>query len=201
MIQNPPTTSLLSANGPSLTNDVPSRTRTHAASNSLPSGAPRRRTPRLASSAENLPISANRSGSGSAPTGLMNSSMNSMASLPSLHTSVERDRPESTRPAGRCRSGCGSFDWRAGGSGDVPGLPHDSGARGGERHLGERTVRVRSEEATRSGPAPRPARGRKTEESEMKTHRIVSRDEWLVARRQHLAKEKELTRQRDELAR
>src|SRR5262249_35162084 len=35
----------------------------------------------------------------------------------------------------------------------------------------------------------------------MKTHRIVSRDEWLVARRQHLAKEKELTRQRDELAR
>jgi predicted dithiol-disulfide oxidoreductase (DUF899 family) len=35
----------------------------------------------------------------------------------------------------------------------------------------------------------------------MNAHRIVSRDEWLVARRQHLAQEKELTRRRDELAR
>src|SRR5262245_37731730 len=35
----------------------------------------------------------------------------------------------------------------------------------------------------------------------MKTHRIVSRDEWLVARARHLANEKELTRHRDELAR
>jgi predicted dithiol-disulfide oxidoreductase (DUF899 family) len=32
-------------------------------------------------------------------------------------------------------------------------------------------------------------------------HNIVSREEWLVARKAHLAKEKELTRQRDELSR
>ena len=31
-------------------------------------------------------------------------------------------------------------------------------------------------------------------------HRIVSRDEWLVARKELLAKEKELTRLRDQLA-
>ena len=35
----------------------------------------------------------------------------------------------------------------------------------------------------------------------MKTHRTVSRDEWRAARVRHLAKEQELTRQRDELAR
>ena len=35
----------------------------------------------------------------------------------------------------------------------------------------------------------------------METNRIVSRDEWLVARKQHLAKEKELTCLRDELSR
>ena len=35
----------------------------------------------------------------------------------------------------------------------------------------------------------------------MKTRRIVSRDEWLVARKLHLAKEKEITRLRDELSR
>src|SRR5262245_8911098 len=35
----------------------------------------------------------------------------------------------------------------------------------------------------------------------MKVNRIVSREEWLAARKQHLVKEKELTRQRDELAR
>src|SRR5262249_50689572 len=32
-------------------------------------------------------------------------------------------------------------------------------------------------------------------------HRIVSRDEWIAARKQHLSKEKELTRLRDELSR
>ena len=31
--------------------------------------------------------------------------------------------------------------------------------------------------------------------------KIVSRDEWLVARKRHLSKEKELTRLRDELSR
>ena len=31
-------------------------------------------------------------------------------------------------------------------------------------------------------------------------HRIVSRDEWLAARKAHLAKEKELTRLRDQLS-
>jgi len=35
----------------------------------------------------------------------------------------------------------------------------------------------------------------------MKPNRIVTRDEWLVARGQHLAREKELTRLRDDLAR
>jgi predicted dithiol-disulfide oxidoreductase (DUF899 family) len=35
----------------------------------------------------------------------------------------------------------------------------------------------------------------------MTTHRIVSREEWLAARLQHLAREKELTRARDELSR
>jgi len=35
----------------------------------------------------------------------------------------------------------------------------------------------------------------------MTKHRIVSQEEWTQARRAHLAKEKQLTRQRDELAR
>ena len=35
----------------------------------------------------------------------------------------------------------------------------------------------------------------------MSTHQIVSREQWIEARRAHLAKEKQLTRQRDELAR
>ncbi len=35
----------------------------------------------------------------------------------------------------------------------------------------------------------------------MTAHRVVSREEWIAARRQHLAREKELTRLRDELSR
>ncbi|MBI2494481.1 MAG: DUF899 domain-containing protein, partial [Candidatus Rokubacteria bacterium] len=35
----------------------------------------------------------------------------------------------------------------------------------------------------------------------MTTHRVVSREEWIGARRQHLAREKELTRLRDQLSR
>jgi predicted dithiol-disulfide oxidoreductase (DUF899 family) len=35
----------------------------------------------------------------------------------------------------------------------------------------------------------------------MENHKVVSRDEWLVARKQHLSKEKEFTRLRDELSR
>jgi predicted dithiol-disulfide oxidoreductase (DUF899 family) len=35
----------------------------------------------------------------------------------------------------------------------------------------------------------------------MTTHQVVSREQWIEARRAHLAKEKQLTRQRDELAR
>ncbi|MGE0820962.1 MAG: DUF899 domain-containing protein [Candidatus Binatia bacterium] len=35
----------------------------------------------------------------------------------------------------------------------------------------------------------------------MENHKVVSRDEWIVARQQHLAKEKEFTRLRDELSR
>ncbi len=34
----------------------------------------------------------------------------------------------------------------------------------------------------------------------MQTHKVVSRDEWLVARKAHLAKEKEFTRLRDQLS-
>jgi predicted dithiol-disulfide oxidoreductase (DUF899 family) len=35
----------------------------------------------------------------------------------------------------------------------------------------------------------------------MTPHRVVSREEWIAARRQHLAREKEFTRLRDELSR
>ena len=35
----------------------------------------------------------------------------------------------------------------------------------------------------------------------MQPHKLVSRDQWLAARKAHLAKEKELTRARDELSR
>lgn len=35
----------------------------------------------------------------------------------------------------------------------------------------------------------------------MTTHRVVSREEWIEARRQHLAREKEFTRLRDRLTR
>jgi predicted dithiol-disulfide oxidoreductase (DUF899 family) len=34
----------------------------------------------------------------------------------------------------------------------------------------------------------------------METHKIVSRDKWVAARKQHLKQEKELTRLRDELS-
>ncbi|MGH8287333.1 MAG: DUF899 family protein, partial [Steroidobacteraceae bacterium] len=39
------------------------------------------------------------------------------------------------------------------------------------------------------------------QESEMEHHRVVSRAEWFAARNQHLSKEKEFTRLRDELSR
>ena len=35
----------------------------------------------------------------------------------------------------------------------------------------------------------------------MATHKVVKHDEWLAARRKHLAKEKEFTRLRDQLSR
>ena len=35
----------------------------------------------------------------------------------------------------------------------------------------------------------------------MQNHRVVSRSEWVAARREHLAKEKDLTRLRDQLRR
>jgi predicted dithiol-disulfide oxidoreductase (DUF899 family) len=34
----------------------------------------------------------------------------------------------------------------------------------------------------------------------MQNHKIVSRDEWLVARKEHLAKEKEFSKLRDQLS-
>ena len=34
----------------------------------------------------------------------------------------------------------------------------------------------------------------------MQNHKVVSRDQWLAARKQHLIKEKELTRLRDQLS-
>src|SRR6266542_1459620 len=39
------------------------------------------------------------------------------------------------------------------------------------------------------------------EEDHMATHKVVKHDEWLRARKRHLAKEKELTRMRDQLSR
>src|SRR5437773_1951846 len=39
------------------------------------------------------------------------------------------------------------------------------------------------------------------QENVMTTHQIVSKEQWIEARRRHLAREKQLTRQRDELAR
>jgi len=41
----------------------------------------------------------------------------------------------------------------------------------------------------------------KTIETPMPSHKVVSREEWLKARKAHLAKEKEFTRKRDELSR
>ena len=35
----------------------------------------------------------------------------------------------------------------------------------------------------------------------MTNHKVVSREQWLVARKEHLAREKEFTRQRDQLSR
>ena len=40
-----------------------------------------------------------------------------------------------------------------------------------------------------------------TSTSEVKRPKVVSRSEWLIARKEHLAKEKEFTRLRDELSR
>ena len=34
----------------------------------------------------------------------------------------------------------------------------------------------------------------------MQNHKVVSRDEWLIVRQQHLAKEKEFTRLREQLS-
>src|SRR6266511_2798416 len=39
------------------------------------------------------------------------------------------------------------------------------------------------------------------EEGHMATHKVVKHDEWLRARKRHLAKEKEFTRMRDQLSR
>ncbi len=41
----------------------------------------------------------------------------------------------------------------------------------------------------------------KTTETTMPSHKVVSREEWIEARKAHLVKEKELTRARDELSR
>ena len=40
-----------------------------------------------------------------------------------------------------------------------------------------------------------------TSTAEVKRPKVVSRSEWLTARKEHLAKEKEFTRLRDELSR
>jgi predicted dithiol-disulfide oxidoreductase (DUF899 family) len=42
------------------------------------------------------------------------------------------------------------------------------------------------------------SRGKK--EVQMQNHKVVSRDQWLAARKQHLSKEKELTRLRNQLS-
>ena len=51
------------------------------------------------------------------------------------------------------------------------------------------------------GPSEPIERFRKMEvEKPLQRHRVVSRDEWLKERKAHLIKEKELTRQRDQLS-
>jgi predicted dithiol-disulfide oxidoreductase (DUF899 family) len=45
------------------------------------------------------------------------------------------------------------------------------------------------------------ARSRETSNRSLESHPVVSRDEWLAARKRHLIKEKEFTRLRDELSR
>ena len=46
----------------------------------------------------------------------------------------------------------------------------------------------------------RSARPNDTKENAMTTHPVISREEWIEARRQHLAREKELTRLRDQVS-
>jgi hypothetical protein len=100
-MQNPPITSLLSANGPSLTTIPPSRTRTQAAADSCASGAPRFRILRPASSCAYAPISAIPAGLGAAiPFSSTNKRANSTTFLLVL---VEQEPVGSTLSPGRGR--------------------------------------------------------------------------------------------------
>ena len=68
--------------------------------------------------------------------------------------------------------------------------------------IGQQLLRGLSEAKTRdckSGPISDSLSTNRR--SNMENHQIVSREEWLVARKKHLAKEKEFTRLRDQLSR
>src|SRR5215813_3252633 len=102
-IQKPPTTSRLSAKGPSLEKTLPSRTRTRAPWDAGESGAPRRSFFWSASSRANSFICANPFGSSGSPSRSVNKSRNSTMSPP--RTTVDRQRAGSTvAPAGGGRS-------------------------------------------------------------------------------------------------
>ncbi|HET6752968.1 MAG TPA: DUF899 domain-containing protein [Jiangellaceae bacterium] len=76
-----------------------------------------------------------------------------------------------------------------------------------ESDSGVTLLRRRSEREGGSGPQARATlrggimRRRRRRRDHMTTHNVVKHDEWLKARRRHLAKEKEFTRLRDQLSR
>src|SRR5437870_2808528 len=81
----------------------------------------------------------------------------------------------------------------------LPSPPH--GGEESRRHLRTSAGRPRRRSmAPESRRRPTPGTLREQEES-MPDHKIVSRDEWIVARTEHLAREKEFTRLRDQLSR
>src|SRR5262245_50231909 len=101
-----------------------------------------------------------------------------------------------------CRSAAGPFDYMVKGGAYVSRVHRNHGARRCRHDLGGRTDRPRHAEAS---CADRPEGPQiddpHRKENTMTQHRIVSQDEWLAARTQHLSKEKEFTRLRDELSR
>src|SRR5262249_3956765 len=77
---------------------------------------------------------------------------------------------------------------------------HDRSADRRRRILDGRADRPRHANAAPQGWRRECRPATPTGERTMPHHRVVSRDEWLVARKQHLSREKELTRLRDRLS-